>query len=73
MISIFGWASVVQQKESTWKFTDKNFVLTFLSVSFFVRGEGPCSRSYGRNPCNEDEEKDDQFFFHFPSNGAPVG
>jgi hypothetical protein len=24
-------------------------------------------------PCDEDEEKGDQFlFFHFPSNGAPV-
>jgi hypothetical protein len=23
-------------------------------------------------PCDEDEEKDDQFFFVFPSNGAPV-
>jgi hypothetical protein len=22
--------------------------------------------------CDEDEEKDDQFFFTFPSNGAPV-
>jgi hypothetical protein len=42
--------------------------------------EGPRSRSYGRiaalrlivQPCDEDEEKDDQFFFIFPSNGAPV-
>jgi hypothetical protein len=39
----------------------------------FFCGEGPRSRSYGRTvalrlivqPCDEDEEKDDQFFFHF--------
>jgi hypothetical protein len=43
-------------------------------------GEGPRSRSYGRTaalrrivqPCDDDEEKDDQFFIFFPSNGAPV-
>jgi hypothetical protein len=43
-------------------------------------GEGPRSRSYGRTaalrlivqPCDEDEEKDDQFFFIFTSNVAPV-
>ena len=48
-------------------------------IKFFF-GEGPCSRSYGRTaalrlivqPCDEDEEKDDQFFFVVPSNGAPV-
>jgi hypothetical protein len=42
--------------------------------------EGPRSRSYGRTAalklivqhCDEDEEKDDQFFFIFSSNGAPV-
>jgi hypothetical protein len=36
-------------------------------------GEGPRSRSYGRTaalrlivqPCDEDEEKDDEFFFSF--------
>jgi hypothetical protein len=45
---------------------------------FFI--EGPRSRCYGRTaplrlivqPCDEDEEKDDQFFFIFPSNGALV-
>jgi hypothetical protein len=39
----------------------------------FLFGEGPRSRSYGRTaalslivqPCDEDEEKDDQFFFYF--------
>jgi hypothetical protein len=51
----------------------------FLSVfvSFFER---PRSRRYGRTaalrlivqPCDEDEEKDDQFFLIFPSNGTPV-
>jgi hypothetical protein len=47
---------------------------------FFFVGEGPRSRSCGRTaglrlivqPCDEDEEKDDQLFFIFPSNGAPV-
>jgi hypothetical protein len=48
---------------------------------FFFCGEGPRSRCYGCTaalrlivqPCDEDEEKDDQFyFFVFPSNGAPV-
>jgi hypothetical protein len=47
-------------------------------AQFFL--ERPRSRSYGRTaalrllvqPCDEDEEKDDQFFFVFPSNGAPV-
>jgi hypothetical protein len=49
-------------------------------VSFIFCGEGPRSRSYGRTaalrlivqPCDEDEEKDDQFLFIFPSNGATV-
>ena len=47
---------------------------------FFFCGEGPRSRSYGRTaalrlimqPYDEDEEQDDQFFFIFQSNGAPV-
>jgi hypothetical protein len=47
---------------------------------FFFCGEGPRSRSYGRTadlrlivqPCDEDEEKDDQFFLIVPSNGARV-
>jgi hypothetical protein len=42
-------------------------------------GEGPRSRCYGRTaalrlivqPCNEDEEEDDQFF-HLSKYGAPV-
>jgi hypothetical protein len=46
----------------------------------FFCGEGLRSRSYARTaalrlivqPFNEDEEKGDQFFFIFPSNGAPV-
>jgi hypothetical protein len=47
----------------------------------YMCGEGPRSRNYGRTaaltlivqPCDEDEEKGDQFFFFtFPSNGAPV-
>jgi hypothetical protein len=41
--------------------------------SFFFWGERPCSRSYGRTaalrlivqPCDEDEEKDNQFFSFF--------
>ena len=41
------------------------------SVNIFRCGEGPRSRSYGLTealrlivqPCNEDEEKDDQFSF----------
>jgi hypothetical protein len=49
-------------------------------INPFFCGEGPRSRYYGRTtalklivqPCDEDEEKDDQFFFIFPSNGAPV-
>jgi hypothetical protein len=51
--------------------------------SFFIFlffGEGPRSRCYGRTavlrlivlPCDEDEEKDDLFFFIFPCNRAPV-
>jgi hypothetical protein len=47
-------------------------------LAFFC-SEGPRSRCYGRTaalrlivqPCDEDEEKDDQFFFIFPSNKAP--
>jgi hypothetical protein len=50
------------------------------SLVVFLCGEVPRSRFYGRTavlrfivqPCDEDEEKDDQFFFTFPSNGAPV-
>ena len=46
----------------------------------FVCGKGPRSRCYESTaaltlivqPWDEDEEKDDQFFFIFPSNGAPV-
>jgi hypothetical protein len=54
---------------------------TYITVnSIFFGGEGPRSRCYGRTaalrlivqPCDEDEEKVDQFFFIFPSNGAPV-
>jgi hypothetical protein len=55
---------------------------TIYSVSaHFFCGEGLRSRCYGRTaaltlfvqPCDEDEEKDDQFlFFIFPSKGAPV-
>jgi hypothetical protein len=49
------------------------------NITFFFR-EGPRSRFYRRTaalrlivqPCDEDEEKDDQFFLFFPSNGAPV-
>jgi hypothetical protein len=56
----------------------RQIFLCFQIFSFC--GEGPRSRSYGLNaalrlivqPCDEDEEKDDQFFFTFPSNGAPV-
>jgi hypothetical protein len=48
--------------------------------AFFFCGEGPRSRSYGHTaalklivqPCDADEKKDHQFFFIFPSNGAPV-
>jgi hypothetical protein len=44
----------------------------FIYLPFFC-GEGPRSRSYGRTaalrlivePCDEDEEKDDQFFLNF--------
>jgi hypothetical protein len=51
-----------------------------LKFLFFFGGEGPRSRTYGRTaalrlivqPCDEDEEKDGQFFFIFTSNGAPV-
>jgi hypothetical protein len=40
---------------------------------FFFCGEGPRSRSYGRTaalrlivqPCDEDEEKDDKFFYFY--------
>jgi hypothetical protein len=40
---------------------------------FSFCGKGPRSRCYGRTtalrlivqPCDEDEEKDDQFFFYF--------
>jgi hypothetical protein len=55
--------------------------MTIIHDFFFVLGEGPRGRSYERTtalrlvvqPCDEDEEKGDQFlFFHFPSNGAPV-
>ena len=50
------------------------------TLLFFFCGEGPRSRCYGRTaalrlivqPCDEDEEKDDQISFIFPSNGAPV-
>jgi hypothetical protein len=43
----------------------------------FFCGKGPRSRSYGRTtalrlivqPCDEDEEKDDVFFYIFPSHG----
>jgi hypothetical protein len=46
----------------------------------FVVVKGTRSRCYGRTaalrlilqPCDEDEEKDDQFFFIFPSNEARV-
>jgi hypothetical protein len=46
---------------------------------FFFFWQGPSSKTYGRTaalrlivqPCDKDEEKDD-FFFSFPSNGAPV-
>jgi hypothetical protein len=45
-------------------------------MTIFFFGEGPRSRCYGRiaalrlviQPCDED----DNFFFFFPSNGAPV-
>jgi hypothetical protein len=48
-------------------------------MHFFIL-EGPRSKSYGRTaawrfivqPCDEDEEKDDLFFFIFSSNGTPV-
>jgi hypothetical protein len=54
-------------------------VLDVRGDSFFCC-EGPRSRCYGRTAalklvaqhCDEDEEKDDQFSFIFPSNGAPV-
>jgi hypothetical protein len=44
-----------------------------MSRHFFFCGEGPRSRSYGLTaalrlivqPCDEDEEKDDQFFLFF--------
>ena len=46
----------------------------------FFCAEVPRSRSNRRTaalrlivqPCDKVEEKDDQFFFTFPSNGAPV-
>jgi hypothetical protein len=49
------------------------------TVNNFFFG-GPRSRCYGRTaalrlivqPCDEDEEKGDQFFSFFSSNGAPV-
>jgi hypothetical protein len=50
----------------------------YLESDFFLSGEGPHSRRYGRTaalrllvqPCDEDD--DDNFFCPFPSNGAPV-
>jgi hypothetical protein len=50
----------------------------YIYITFIC--EGPRGRCYGRNaalrlivqPCDEDEEKYDQFFSFFPSNGAPV-
>jgi hypothetical protein len=46
--------------------------------SFFFSGEGPRSRRYGRTaalrllvqPCDEDD--DDDYFYPFASNAAPV-
>jgi hypothetical protein len=46
----------------------------------FLGDEGPHIRRYGRTgalrlivqPCDEDEEKYDKFFFIFLSNGAPM-
>jgi hypothetical protein len=42
-------------------------------IVIYFYGKGPRSGSYGRTaalrlfvqPCDEDEEKGDQFFFHF--------
>jgi hypothetical protein len=49
------------------------------AVSFFLHGEGPCSRYYGRTTTLRlfvqlyDEDEDEQFFLpSFTSNGAPV-
>jgi hypothetical protein len=48
---------------------------------FFLSGEGPRSRRYGRTaalrlivqPYDEDEDDDDDYYFlSFPSNGATV-
>jgi hypothetical protein len=41
---------------------------------FFGGGvKGPAAEATDApQPCDEDEEKGDQFFFIFPSNGAPV-
>jgi hypothetical protein len=54
-----------------------NYIIFTLN---FCCGELPRSRSYGRTaalrlivqPCNENEEKDDPFFFIFSNIGSPV-
>ena len=51
-----------------------------IAALFFFCGEGPRSRCYGPTaalrlivqPCDEDEEKEDQFFLICPSNWATV-
>ena len=46
-----------------------------LSEIIFWVEKGPAADAALRlivQPCDEDEEKGDQFFFIFPSNGAPV-
>jgi hypothetical protein len=56
-------------------------ILHNVPIVLFLHGEGPRSRCYGGTtalriflqPCDEDEDKDEQFFLaSFTSNGAPV-
>jgi hypothetical protein len=77
----------IKSKSTTSNFvTHLDFVTLrwFIRSVFFWGGGGgerPRSRCYGRTAAlrlivqhyDEDEEKDVNFFFTFPSNGSPVG